>query len=178
MDEIFGIPTLGLMLVLVGLLAICLLALGWVAWRRPVIFKLGVRNIPRRPAQSVLIILGLMLSTLLMSVAFNSGDTMQRSATLHVYRLFGHVDEVIVYGRDGMAQAGDALTATIDDDLLTLVDAAVAANTEVDGVLPALDVVVPVLNTTCNLSEAQVMLSGVDATRVDPYGIILIIDGT
>ena len=31
--------------------------------RNPVLFKLGLRNIPRRRAQTVLIIIGLMLST-------------------------------------------------------------------------------------------------------------------
>ncbi|MDQ3512373.1 MAG: ABC transporter permease [Chloroflexota bacterium] len=170
MDEIFGIPMTGIMLVLVVLLVICLVSLGWVAWRRPVIVRMGMRNIPRRPAQSALIILGLMLSTLLISAALNSGDTIQHSATLHVYHLFGHFDEVIVHGQDGTAQAGDALTATVDDDLLTLVDSAVAGSQNVDGILPVLDVVVPVLNVTRNLSEAKVMLSGVDGTRVTAFG--------
>ena len=178
MDELFGLSLTVILVVLVVLLGLCLLSVTWVAWRRPVIFKLGVRNIPRRPMQSTLIVLGLMLSTLLISAAFTSGDTMQRSATQHVYRLFGHVDELIVYGREGEAQSGDALTATLDQDLLRLVDAAVADNANVDGVLPALDVVVPVLNSTRGLSEAQVMLSGVDPTRVAPFGDLQDVNGT
>ena len=59
MNEIFGIPMSGILSVLVALLAVCLLSVAWVAWRRPVIFKLGVRNIPRRKAQSILIVVGL-----------------------------------------------------------------------------------------------------------------------
>jgi putative ABC transport system permease protein len=170
MNELFGISLTVITVVVVTGLVLCLIAVGWVAWRRPVIFKLGVRNIPRRPVQSGLIVVGLMLSTLLISAALNSGDTMQRSATQHVYRLFGHVDELVVYGRDGAAEPGDALTATVDDDLLLLIDTAVSGNTDVDGVLPALDVVVPVLNTTRNLSEAQVTLSGIDPARVASFG--------
>ncbi len=177
MDELFGIPTIGIMLVLVMLLAICLLSVAWVAWRRPVIFKLGVRNIPRRPAQSALIILGLMLSTLLISAAFNSGDAMQHSATLHVYRLFGHVDELIVSSQDGNASVGDVLSASIDEDVLTQVDAAVAGDRNIDGILPTLDVVVPVQNTTRNLSEAQVVLSGVHPARIAPFGGLRSADG-
>ena len=46
MNELFGVPMSGIMVVLLALLALCLLAVAWVAWRRPVIFKLGVRNIP------------------------------------------------------------------------------------------------------------------------------------
>ncbi len=178
MDELFGIPTMGIMLVLVVLLVICLLSVAWVAWRRPVIFKLGVRNIPRRPAQSALIILGLMLSTLLISAAFNSGDAMQHSATLHVYRLFGHVDELIVSSQDGNASAGDVLSASMDEDVLTQVDAAVADERDIDGILPTLDVVVPVQNTTRNLSEAQVVLSGVHPARIAPFGGLRSADGT
>src|SRR5918997_1095764 len=52
MDEVFGLPLAGLMVVLLGMLALCLLAVAWVAWRRPVIFNLGARNIPRRKAQT------------------------------------------------------------------------------------------------------------------------------
>ncbi|MDP9370584.1 MAG: hypothetical protein M3Q03_20330 [Chloroflexota bacterium] len=46
MDDIFGIPMAGILYTLLVLLALCPLAVTWVAWRHPVIFKLGVRNIP------------------------------------------------------------------------------------------------------------------------------------
>src|SRR5919106_1039482 len=59
MNEIFGIPMSTIMIVLLVLLSLCLLSVAWVAWRRPVIFKLGVRNIPRRQAESTLIVVGL-----------------------------------------------------------------------------------------------------------------------
>ena len=48
-------------------------------------FKLGVRNIPRRRAQTTLIVLGLMLSTVIISAAFTTGDTVDRSVTCQVY---------------------------------------------------------------------------------------------
>ena len=46
MNELFGIPMSGILVALLVLLALCLLSVAWVAWRRPVIFKMGVRNIP------------------------------------------------------------------------------------------------------------------------------------
>ena len=96
MNELFGVPMSGILTVLVAILALCLLTVAWVAWRRPVIFKLGVRNIPRRKAQTTLIVIGLMLSTLIISAALGTGDTLNYSATSEVYASLGHVDEVLV----------------------------------------------------------------------------------
>ena len=114
MNEVFGVSMTTIMLALLGLLAACLLSVAWVAWRRPVIFKLGVRNIPRRKAQTVLIVLGLMLSTLLISAALGIGDTVRHSETAHVYALFDHVDELVVASEEVEAEAGDAASATFD----------------------------------------------------------------
>src|ERR687895_2369894 len=99
MNDIFGIPMAGIMTVLLAALALCLLSVAWVAWRRPVIFKLGVRNIPRRKAQTVLIVVGLMLSTLIIAAALGTGDTIDWSVTSTAYDQLGEVDELVVYSR-------------------------------------------------------------------------------
>src|SRR5215213_6780135 len=100
MDEIFGIPMSGIMMALLAMLALCLLTVAWVAWRRPVIFKMGMRNIPRRKAQTILIVVGLMLSTMIISAALGVGDTVDYSITDEVYTQLGHVDEQVVASRD------------------------------------------------------------------------------
>jgi len=89
MNEIFGISMTSIMIVLLSLLALCLLTVAWVAWRRPVIFKLGIRNIPRRKAQTILIVVGLMLSTMIISAALGVGDTVDYSITDEVYSALG-----------------------------------------------------------------------------------------
>ena len=61
MDEIFGLSMTTIMVVLLVVLAICLASVAWVALRQRVVFKMGVRNIPRRKTQTALIIIGLML---------------------------------------------------------------------------------------------------------------------
>src|SRR5215210_8005362 len=105
MNEIFGVPMTSIMLVLVVLLSICLLVVAWVALRRPVIFKLGVRNIPRRRAQTILIVIGLMLSTLIIAAALGTGDTIDYSATAATYDSLGEADEFLVYSK---ADEGEA----------------------------------------------------------------------
>ena len=62
--------------------------LALLALRRPVFFKLGLRPIPRRRAQSTLIVLGLMLATLIITAAFITGDTL--SHTIRTEAVAGH----------------------------------------------------------------------------------------
>lgn len=77
----------------VALTSLIFLLVAYIAWRNPVMFKLGLRNIPRRKAQTALIIVGLMLSTLIMSAAFGTGDTLTSSVTSEVYSILGEADE-------------------------------------------------------------------------------------
>jgi len=62
-------------LVLLGLFIAVVTLVGVMAWRNRIMLKLGLRNIPKRPAQTALIILGLMLSTVIITSAFGNGDT-------------------------------------------------------------------------------------------------------
>lgn len=80
---------------LLVLLAVGLAVMAFVSLRNPVLFKMGVRNITRRPAQTVLIVLGLMLTTLLFSAALSTGDTMNYSIRKSALDQLGPIDEVI-----------------------------------------------------------------------------------
>src|SRR5437762_671009 len=95
MNTLFGIPMTTVMIALLAALALVLLATVYVAVRNPVIFRLGIRNVPRRRAQTALIVVGLMLSTLVISAALTTGDTVSYSMGDTVYRSLGRVDEVI-----------------------------------------------------------------------------------
>lgn len=98
MEKLFGIPMNSIMIVMLVLLLISLTAVFWVAVRRPVIFRMGLRNIPRRKTQSALIIFGLMLATLISSAALTVGDTLNHSIGSEIYTMFGEVDEFVVNG--------------------------------------------------------------------------------
>jgi hypothetical protein len=78
-----------------------------------------VRNIPRRRAQTTLIVLGLMLSTLIISAAFTTGDTVQRSITGEVYSLLGSVDEVILVRGVGEVTNDEEEAFGGDQDVIT-----------------------------------------------------------
>jgi len=95
MEKLFGIPLDTLMLVFLAAFAAVVGVLGLMALRSPVIFKIGVRNIPRRRSRTVLIVLGLMLGTLIIAAAFATGDTMTHTVRSTVLDSLGTVDEVI-----------------------------------------------------------------------------------
>ena len=102
MENIFGIPMTSIMNVLLVALGLCLLVGAYVLIRNRVIFRMGVRNIPRRPAQTVLIIIGLMLSTLIVAAALTTGDTLNHSIRSDVYKFLGQTDQMIVRGGEGV----------------------------------------------------------------------------
>ena len=59
MTDFLGVPMAVVMWILVALLALALVSVVWVAVRQRILFEIGLRNIPRRRARSILIVLGL-----------------------------------------------------------------------------------------------------------------------
>ena len=178
MDKILGIPVTGLMIALLILLSLCLLSVAWVAWRRPVIFKLGTRNIPRRKAQTSLIVVGLMLSTLIISAALGTGDTVNYSMTSDIYANAGQIDELVVASHEP-----EVTTVLTSDDVmetgsLERVEQAAAAIPQIDGIMPLLDARLPVINHAAQLAEPDVVVSGIDSSRIDEFGGLKATDGS
>src|SRR5438128_11971315 len=79
METLFGVSMDAIMVVVLTLSILVLAVVALFAWRKPIITALALRNIPRRRAQTVLIVFGLMLAMLLVTAAFGTGDTMTYS---------------------------------------------------------------------------------------------------
>jgi ABC-type lipoprotein release transport system permease subunit len=95
MKEFFGIDMTYIMIALVAILFVALATIGYVFVRNRVMFQVGVRNIPRRRAQTILIVIGLMLSTLIISTALSIGDTVEYSLTKTIFSELQSVDQVV-----------------------------------------------------------------------------------
>ncbi|MCI0831792.1 MAG: FtsX-like permease family protein, partial [Chloroflexi bacterium] len=170
MDSMFGLSMNLIMFVLLGLLAITLSAAAVIFFRNRIVFLMGLRNIPRRVAQSTLIVIGLMLSTVIITAAFTFGDTVDYSITKATFDLFGHAD-IVLERQTG--QRADELPG--EDDISTaeyeqFLAAADAANLEgVDGYMGLLWEPVPVINAETGLSEPDVLFAGIDANQTDAF---------
>jgi putative ABC transport system permease protein len=76
----------------VGLLVLVLLGLA--AWNR-VLLVMALRNLPRRRAQTALIVLGLMLASLIITASFTVGDTLSYSLQSIEMKQIGGIDEAV-----------------------------------------------------------------------------------
>lgn len=169
MDKLFGVQMTTIMSVLLVLLALCLLSVAWVALRKPVVFKMGMRNIPRRKAQTILVVVGLMLSTLIISAALGTGDTMNNSISSAVYDQLGHVDERVIASDTAKASSSQA-RSTIPAAAAETVAGALKGDPNVAATMGVLYESVPAINTPKNLAKPSVFLVGVDPSKIDAFG--------
>ncbi len=100
MTQIFGIPLDTLTTVLVSITLVIVAVVLLLALFNRIFFKIGVRNIPRRRLQMLLIVFALMLSTTLLSSVLATGDVITAAVQSVAIYNFGNVDE-IVEGGDG-----------------------------------------------------------------------------
>jgi putative ABC transport system permease protein len=181
MDTLFGIPTNQLTLVLLGVFAAGVLILASLALRDRTSFRMAVRNIPRRKAQSALILAGLMLATVLFSAAFTTGDTLTNSLRVQALESIGRVDVVVraeqpesesavAFGPGaGVAQAPEARERYFDAKLADEVRDRLADEENVAGVAPLAKESVPATAPKTDLSEPRVDVLGVDATSMKGF---------
>src|SRR3989442_9988753 len=166
MESLFGISMNTIMGVLLAALAISLSSVAYVALRHRIFFLMGLRNMPRRRSQTILIVIGLMLSTLIISAAFTTGDTVDYSLTRQAYTLLGHMDEKVQQGSPEGIASGDAasgLDLPGDDYRKFQASLKQAKLADVDGSLGVLFEEVPVVNPASRLSEPSVTFTGLDA---------------
>src|SRR4029450_12771113 len=95
MNELFGIPMGPLALWVIVALAALVGAVGALALRNRIFFKLGIRNVTRRRARTALIVLGLMLGTTIVSSALVTGDTMSYTIRTSAVQALGKTDVLV-----------------------------------------------------------------------------------
>jgi putative ABC transport system permease protein len=189
MDELFGIPTGRLTLILLSVFVAGALALVFLAARDRASFRMAVRNLPRRRAQSVLIVTGLMLATVLFSAAFTTGDTLTTSLRAQALENTGRVDVVVRAERPesgggtafgpgaGIAQAPEAREGYFDAEVVDQVRARLADEKDVAGIAPLARETVPVTSPKTDLSEPRVDVLGMDAGSMEGFDDLVTASG-
>ncbi|MGH3508288.1 MAG: ABC transporter permease [Nocardioidaceae bacterium] len=176
MRELFGIPVAALAVVLGALVVVVLALVAALAVRNRVLFKVGVRNMARRPGRSAIIVAGLMLGTMIIGSALGFGDIMSSTVRSSVLTSLGHTDEIVA------ARSADAPDiATLGEGAwaryLTQAEAAILVEAardlpEVDGAAPAISEAVAVQNISSRATEPQVTLFAADPAALAGFGPI------
>jgi putative ABC transport system permease protein len=174
-EELFGVPTQQLMWILLAVFGASALILGLSALRNRVSFRMAARNLPRRRTQTILVVLGLMLATMLFSASFTTGDTLTNSLRVQSLENLGQVD--VQVQADGSNASGQQQFGDTSSERASYFDAAVAGEVRdrlsdenhVSGVAPAAIETVPVTAKGSDLSEPSTDVLGLDQEQMEGF---------
>jgi putative ABC transport system permease protein len=200
MEELFGIISMDdLAIVLLIAVGAILLLLFFMGWRNRVLMRLGLRNIPRRRAQTALIVFGLMLSTLIIAAAFSTGDTMTYSFRSLALDDLGELDEFVnkggptslatldfgfdegggaPRGSGGTGYFGMAQFQSLADEIARKQAAGDASARLVEALTPVIERGAgPAINHTARQSESRISLAAYDPATADNFSVLYTTDG-
>ncbi|MEX1104321.1 MAG: FtsX-like permease family protein, partial [Dehalococcoidia bacterium] len=121
------------------------------------------------------IVLGLMLSTVIMTAAFGTGDTMNESITSEIYTLGGEIDEIIEYNDEDFPGPEDEQVLPMS--LVGELDAEFADDPDIDAFMPMGTEVLPIQNTRTRLNEGQARVVGWRNEDAAKFGGLKDLDG-
>ncbi len=173
MQKLFGVPMGTLLAILSVIFILGAAATTAVALRNGVILRMAVRNIPRRRAQSALIVLGLMLATALFAASFTTGDTLTDSIRVLVVRDLGQID-LLVSSEDNEVSRRPRY---FDESYFDTVRNALASDPTVEGVAPLIREFLPVVAPSTGQSEPSVSVLGMAETWVNGFDVVADTDG-
>ena len=165
MEELFGLSMDVVMTALLAIFAAAMAVVAVLALRNRIMLKLGLRPIPRRRGQTVLIIVGVMLSTVIMAAAFGTGDTITYSIRNQALISLAHIDEIILSTRAGATDSFGS-SSYIPYERFEQLEADLAGDDDIDGLAPQLAEAAPVIDVRTSLSAGRMRVVGIDGSRL------------
>jgi len=155
MNASFGFSADQLVLPLLVIAGVVLLVLVGLCWRYPYVWRIAIRNVPRRRMRTTLIIVGLMFATMFVAASLAVDDTITLAVkSVAVFNL-GRIDEDILRDGNGLR----LYDANFGQSVIT----ALAHDSRVAGVAPTL--VVP--NMLVSDTASRQVRAGVDGVALD-----------
>jgi putative ABC transport system permease protein len=175
MNKLFGIPVGGLTLVLAALLVLALSVILTLGLRNRIFLRLGIRNVRRRRARTLLIVAGLMLGTAIIAAALATGDTMSQTIRSSATAALGPTDEVVAARglEEALAmQSGGTEARYFPQGFADRIVRETRGSGEIDGVEPVIAEDVAVLDVSSRQHEPRVTLFATDPNRMRGFGEI------
>jgi len=169
LEKLFGLEINTLAISLSTLTAIILMAFILLASRNRVLLKLALRNIPRRKAQTALIIVGLMLSTTIIMAALGIGDSINKGIRVGALYALGETD--IRLTSPIFSSFGDNY---INETMVEKVRAELEFDNRVDGIMPLIREQMPVINELSNKTIAGTVAVGVSLNSLNGFDYLIV----
>ena len=177
MDELFGVSMTTIAMVLAVFFGIGLSVLLYINLRNPILVRMAVRNVTRRPAQSFLIVIGLMLATMIITSAFTTGDSITSSIKEIATKDLNNLDQFVRVDDESDIWEGLAVPQEFDQALFDELGPILEADPDIDAVLPSLNENVAVVNLETKQFEVTALLTGVDPQRAPLFNDLRTVDG-
>jgi putative ABC transport system permease protein len=158
---------MNLAVVVIGVFVLVYAALLVLAIRRPLLARLALREAVRRPAQSALVVLGLMVGTVAIFSMQFLGDSFYKSQTQAAFLAWGSVDLVAANGG-----------RFFDPQLATALAADPRLRASLGGVQAGIELPSSVVDLDRGNVKPLVVLVGFDPATQRSFGSYLLADGT
>jgi len=183
MNTLFSFKMDDITYVMLAAFLVVTVAIVFLAARNRLLFKLGLRNIPRRRAQSILIIFGLMLSTVIVTSAFTAGDTFSYSLRASSVATLGAVDETVTRKAGSTVELRDSGSSPsaqgfFPKSVAQGVKAGLRTSHDVDGVMPVIALTAPLQDLTSRQTKDASLLIGASARYPSAFGSLVTTGGT
>lgn len=150
-----------------GLFLLAYATLALIAWRRPLLARIALREAVRRPWQSALLVIGLMVAGIAIVVGLVLMDSVHDSNISNIQQQWGRVDLLVTAG--GRFFSPEVATRLAGDPRL---------QASVAGVQAGIELVAGVSDADRKTATAPVRLVGFDPQSEAAFGTFVLSDGT
>ncbi|MGI0053022.1 MAG: hypothetical protein ACRECR_02020, partial [Thermoplasmata archaeon] len=161
--------------VIVGLLivlaAVALLLVG-LALRHRLAFRIGMRNVYRSRARTILLVLGLLVATTIVSGSLVVGDTIDQVAVHYTVLAIGHNDELV--GNQSPSGAYSPFPYSVYSEVAS----ATSTDPSIAGITPEIIGTVQVFDRTSGIPQTNLYLIGANANQSRQLGSFLADNGS
>jgi len=155
-------------ILLLAFSALFLGVIGYRGYKMRILLKMGLRNVSRRKVNTLIVILGLMIGTTIISSSLVIGDTLENMYTKEVYDDYDETDEVVfTYDRSGGLMF---LDYSEYHELNTYIENSTTLSEKVEDVSPEINYRVSVFDHNTKLSESETTLIAFDHSESTGFG--------
>ena len=150
----------GLLLVLLGIALVALI----LALRHRLAFRIGIRNVYRARGRTILLVLGLLVATTIVSGSLVVGDTVNELEVHYTVLAVGYNDEVV--GNQSPSGAWTPFPYSVYTDVAS----ATAGNPSIAGMAPEIVSTVSIFDRATGIPQTNLNLIGVNANQSSQLG--------